>query len=115
MKFSCLLLLVSLAGCAGAPYSPTKPASGAAAHLVMKERANYPFKPEFDGFIAVDSYDIKGGPVRDVWVAPGRRSISYSCPGWIVMDGPASLSHEFLADARYALSCDDPPAIQPVR
>lgn len=85
------------------------------AHLSVRERAKYPFRPGIDGFISVNERDIPGGPVRELWVTPGWRVIGYSCPGWITVDGPANISQTFVAGARYALSCESPPAFELVR
>jgi hypothetical protein len=108
-----LVLVVS--GCAGAPFALQAPASASMAHLAVRERPDYPFQAGLDGFISVSGREVPGGPVRELWVASGRREIAYSCPGWVTVDGPASMVYEFAAGGRYELTCQSPPAIEVVR
>jgi hypothetical protein len=86
--------------------------AGAMARLTVVERVNYRFVPGRDGILSIDGRTVPGGPVKETWVAPGRRTIGYACPGWVTVDGPATLSRTFVAGGRYQLTCEDPPAIK---
>ena len=114
MRRSILCLCVGLAGCASAPFATTPADVGAMARLSVVDRVNYAFVAGRDGVISVDGRAVPGGPVREIWIAPGHRAIGYACPGWLTMDGSAMLSRTFVAGGRYRLTCDDPPAIKQV-
>lgn len=114
MKKLWLWLALVASGCTSAPFALQSPVTSSMAHLTVRERANYPFQPGFDGFISVSGRDIPSGPVRELWVGPGRREVAYSCPGWITVDGPATLVYKFVPGGRYELVCESPPAIEAV-
>jgi hypothetical protein len=107
-----ILLCGSVAGCSSAPFASTAPDAGAMARLTVGERVNYRFVPGRDGILSIDGRTVPGGPVKETWIVPGRRTIGYACPGWVTVDGPATLSRTFVAGGRYQLTCDDPPAIK---
>lgn len=114
MKLPILVLCVALSGCVVAPFATTAHSNGAMARLSVRDRVNYRFVPGRDGILSVDGRSVPGGPLREVWIEPGRRSIGYACPGWVTVDGPARLSRSFEAGASYMLACEDPPVIQQV-
>ena len=115
MRLLSVLMCLIVAGCAHAPFAILAPTSGVMAHLTVRDRANYPVVPGVDGFVSVGSQSIPGGPTRELWVEPGKRIIGYSCPGWITVDGPATITYNFLAGMRYELTCESPPAFEQVR
>jgi hypothetical protein len=108
------LLCLGLAACAGMPFATTPTADGSMALLSLRDRVNYSSVPGRDGIVSIDGRAIPGGPARQVHVAPGRRTIGYNCPGWLTTDGAATLLRTFVAGRQYALTCEDPPDIQPV-
>ena len=115
MRLLSVLMCLIVAGCANIPFATVAPSSDAMAHLAIRDRVNYPVVPGIDGFVSVGSRSIPGGPARELWVEPGKRVIGYSCPGWITVDGPATISYNFLAGARYDLTCESPPTFELVR
>jgi hypothetical protein len=115
MRLAITLLCIVLAGCVSAPYSTVVLDKSSMAHLLMRERANYAFTPGINGLVSVNERNIPGGPVRELWVSPGRRVIGFSCPGWITVDGPATITQTFAAGANYEVTCEAVPAIELIR
>lgn len=114
MRPSILVLALILGGCAATPFATTGPDAGATARLAIGDRVHYAFVPGRDGIISVDGRTVPEGPVRETRLVPGRRTIGYACPGWVTVDGPATMSRTFVAGGRYMLTCEDPPAIKQV-
>lgn len=114
MRLPVLLLLVGLGGCVTAPFATTVPDASTMARLAVGDRVNYAFVAGRDGILSIDGRSVPDSPVRDIWLVPGRRTIGYACPGWVTVDGPATLSRTFVAGGRYRLTCEDPPAIKQV-
>lgn len=114
MRIVLLLLGVGVGGCIAAPSRTDVPSASTVAHLAVGARVNYGFVPGRHGVLSVDGRAVPGGPVRELRVMPGQRTIGYACPGWITVDGPARLSRTFAAGGRYELTCEDPPAIKQI-
>lgn len=109
-----LLLCAGLGGCATSPFATIAPDGNAMARLSVGDRVNYAFVPGRDGILSIDGRTVPGSPVREIWIVPGRRTIGYACPGWVTVDGPATLARTFVAGGGYKLTCEDPPAIKQV-
>lgn len=114
VRRSILLLCAGLGGCVTAPFATTPADTSAMARLTVGDRVNYAFVPGRDGILSIDGRTVPGSPVREIWIVPGRRTIGYACPGWVTVDGPATLSRTFVAGGGYKLTCEDPPAIKQV-
>ena len=113
MRIALLALCVSLAGCA--PFAVRPAPDQPMAHLIVGDRPGERFSDDYNGIWHVDDRDIPSGPVRSIYVAPGERSIGYICPGWLVLDGPPTLSHIFVAGVEYVLDCTEEPRIRMVQ
>jgi hypothetical protein len=103
-----------LASCVSAPFSVSPAPNQSMVALTLSPRTGYPVSHGYDGIWSVDGHDIPKGPVQSIFVAPGKRTIGYICPGWLSMDGPPTLSHVFEAGRRYEINCEKDPYIQPV-
>jgi len=69
---------------------------------------------EADGLWFVDNYRFKA-PQSRVYIAPGRRSVGYQCPGWMSWDDFASLQYIFEAGKNYEMVCEHQgPVIYPL-
>ena len=108
------LLCLSLVGCVSAPFSVSPAPNQPMATLTVGARMGHPISQGYDGIWSVDGRDIPKGPVQSIFVAPGKRTIGYICPGWLSMDGPPTLSHVFEAGTHYEINCEKDPHIQPV-
>jgi len=62
-----------------------------------------------DGILAVDGADLREGQRKRVYVAKGLRRIGYECPGWVAVDGPATIDKRFKPGKRYRLVCGSGP------
>lgn len=114
MRFPVLLLCVGVGGCATGPFANAAPDASDMARLAIGDRVNYAFVAGRDGILSVDGRTVPGSPAREIRIAPGRRTVGYACPGWVTVDGPATLSRTFVAGGQYRLTCEDPPAIKQV-
>ena len=56
-------------------------------------------------FRSVDGKAVEGNPAG-IDVKPGSRVIGYICPDTITLDGPPTVSAEFLPGKSYLLECD---------
>lgn len=63
-----------------------------------------------DGILAVDGADLSEGQRKRIYVAKGLRKIGYECPGWVTVDGPATIDKRFKPGKRYRLVCGSKPA-----
>lgn len=94
------------------PTSPTASADYALLGFV----ASYESSSKYDGILAVDGETYFMDPLKRVYVARGKRRIGYSCPGWVTVDGTATLDHHFEPGKEYRFVCDAkrPPRIEEV-
>jgi len=100
MKCSLGLLLVFLvAGCASRPSGSNPVLLSFVARDRSLDRAS--------GMLAVDDSYFPGGPVKFAQVWPGRRKISYNCPGYIFVDAPPSVWHRFKDGLQYEMFCNN--------
>jgi hypothetical protein len=91
---------ILLAGAAGSGASP------ATATLSFAE-THQPFAGTFYGIDAVDSEPRVFAQRLSTEVAPGLRTVWYSCPGAKTMVGGERLTFEFAPGRHYALVCRD--------
>jgi hypothetical protein len=107
-RFIAVLCPILLAGCVTAPVV-NHSFDGAA---VLRYIGDTPLGPG-DGIYMVDSHALNKPPQREVYVRPGRREITFNCPGWISVDGMPSTTFKFKANGRYGLFCvPKSPAVQ---
>jgi hypothetical protein len=83
--------------------------------LTVRERPAYPASPRYNGITEVDGQGVPGGPAMSVSLNPGRRTVTYSCPGWFSVDGFPELSYRFEAGVRYELVCEKDPHVEVAR
>ena len=57
------------------------------------------------GIVSVGNYYFPNGYPRTVYFAPGKRDIGYYCPGPIYVDGPPTISYNFLGGQQYEFYC----------
>lgn len=114
MRSITALFCLSMAGCAGMPFSVDPVPSHSMSTLTLGTRTNYPISLGYNGIWSVDGRDMPKGPVQSISVVPGKRAIGYLCPGWLFMDGPPTLSHVFEAGRRYEIDCEKTPSIRPM-
>ena len=100
------LLIFSLAlapGCSAiVPISTVS--SPNTASLLMRDADGMPFEG-LDGIWRVDTYQFRAPQVR-IYIAPGKHSVGYQCPGTISTDDGASLQYKFEAGRSYELVCE---------
>ena len=90
---------VALAGCLGSVGTlPLEPA-----HLSFADDGKAKELP--GSFRSVDGKALQGNP-ETITVEPGSRVIGYTCPNFITMDGPPTVSAEILPGKHYVLACD---------
>ena len=58
-----------------------------------------------DGIWYVDYYRFKT-PQNHVYIAQGKRSVGYQCPGWMSSDDFAALQFRFEAGISYEMVCE---------
>ena len=92
-----LFLACLMAGCASEPLA----APAASLSFVSGDRS----LDQASGIFAVDDSYFPGGPMKFAQVRPGRRNISYNCPGFVFVDAPPSVWHTFKSRAQYELFC----------
>ncbi len=65
-----------------------------------------------NGILSVDGVGLPSGSHYRIYVARGKREIGYSCPDWVVTDGPLTVDGEFEPGKAYRLVCgsSDPEA-----
>ncbi len=85
------------------------------ATLVMGARQGHAVNKQSDGVWSIDKKYLPSGPAQVVYVAPGRRKIGYNCPGFLFMDNPPTLEHNFEAGKLYEIVCDGERAIRLLR
>jgi hypothetical protein len=57
------------------------------------------------GIVSVGSYYFPYGYSRVVHLAPGKREVGFYCPGFIYVDGPPTISYNFVGGQSYELYC----------
>ena len=112
MRIVSLLFVTLLAGCASDPFVFSSGTGSSAAVLTVRERPGYPFAAGRDGVTQVDGRGVLGGPSRTVSLKPGVHVVTYSCPGWLSVDGYPELSYTFQPGSRYELDCGKEPHIE---
>ena len=113
MRISLLLSSSLLVGCA--PFAVKPDAHRPMAHVAVGDRQGEEFGAGYHGIVHIDNHNIPKGPVRSIYVVPGRRTIGYRCPGTIVMDGPPTLSGTFEGGTAYVLDCAGEPYLREAR
>jgi hypothetical protein len=106
---------ICMAGCASSPFSLAPRPEQPMALLKLGARSGHPASLEYNGIWSVDNRNIPGGPVQSIWVAPGKHTIGYICPGIVVFDGYQTASQDFVASERYEISCEDESGIKVAR
>lgn len=92
-----------LSGCAGFLHNPPPQATQLAAELSYVE-GDTPLEPGL-GIVSVGNYYFPHGYPTVVYLAPGKRDIGYYCPGDIYVDGPPTISYDFIGGQSYELYC----------
>jgi hypothetical protein len=101
---ACLpIVCLLLSGCAGWLHSPSPGATELAAPLSYVA-GDLPLEPG-SGIVSVGSYYFPHGYPRLVHLAPGKREIGFYCPGQIYVDGPPTISYNFVGGQNYELYC----------
>jgi len=106
MKFwSCLLMsLPLLTGCATTPSNDAAAAKELAATLSFVA-GDKPLD-HGAGIYSVGDFFPPRAPVTSIQIAPGNRNIGYNCPGYIFVDGSATVWHKFQGGKSYELYCE---------
>jgi len=101
---ACLVVLgLLLTGCAGFLRSPSPEATELAASLSYVA-GDLPLEPG-SGIVSVGNYYFPNGYPRLVHLAPGKREIGFYFAGQIYVDGPATISYDFIGGQSYELYC----------
>ena len=101
-----------LAGCASHHFAVVPSSSHSLAALALHASEGDSISTGYDGIWSVDGRDVPDGPVQSIFVAAGKRTVGYNCPGWIFTDAPPTLEYVFEADKRYEVICGKRPSIR---
>ena len=118
MRVAIALLCIVLAGCV-LPYAISPVADRSMASLRVNTQSADPLGWGHGSIWSVDGHNISKGLVQSIFVAPGRRSIGYSCPGVVYLDAamPPTIEHVFEANESYEIiiNCNTGTHIQMVK
>ena len=92
-----------LSGCTGFLRSPAPETTELAASLSYVA-GDLPLEPG-SGIVSVGSYYFPHGYPTVVHLAPGKREVGFYCPGLIYLDGPPTISYNFVGGQSYELFC----------
>jgi len=103
-QIACLFALcLLLSGCAAFLRSPSSEATELAASLSYVS-GDLPLEPG-SGIVSVGNYYFPNGYPRLVHLAPGKREVGFYCAGQIYVDGPPTITYDFVGGQSYELYC----------
>ncbi|MEI7038322.1 hypothetical protein [Fulvimonas yonginensis] len=97
------MVCLSISGCAGFPHNLPPQAKELAASLAYVA-GDKPLEPG-SGIVSVGNYYFPDGYPRIVHLAPGEREVGFYCPGQIYVDGPPTITYDFVGGQSYELFC----------